>query len=100
MWPERDRPPQCDGEETMAELSNKAGNRGAPKTRGNAPQFMSRRAALARLGFASTVVYMAPVLVTLSDARATSVSQSAASHDVAHGSGPSASKPSFSGPSG
>lgn len=45
------------------------------------PRIMSRRAALARLGFASTVAYMAPVLATLSDARA-------ASSSYGSGSGP------------
>lgn len=47
---------------------------------------MSRRAALARLGFASTVVYMAPVLATLSDARASGSSYGAGSDPLRRGS--------------
>ncbi|MEX2200219.1 MAG: hypothetical protein WD711_02400 [Dongiaceae bacterium] len=63
-------------------------------------QTLSRRAALTRLGFASTAVYMVPVLATLSDARASAASQSRASYDLQHGSRPSNSAPSASNASG
>jgi hypothetical protein len=65
-----------------------------------APQTLSRRAALARLGIASTAVYMVPVLATLSDARASAGSQSRASYDLLHGSTPSSSALSASNASG
>jgi hypothetical protein len=68
--------------------------------RRKAPQTMSRRVALARLGFASTAVYMVPILATLSDARASAGSQSKASYDLQHGSTPSSSAPSANTVSG
>ncbi len=77
---------------------------------------LSRRLALKRLGLAAGAVYMAPIVINLSDAKASSgssggsgggggaggggTSNSGASMSMASMSEPSMSGPSMSGPSG
>lgn len=63
---------------------------------------LTRRKALGRLGLAASAVYAAPVLMTLSQAHASSAPNATSAASVASGpstSTPSTSAPSASGPS-